>query len=67
MRIKKLKAAGKAIIYISHRMDEIFAICDDVTVMKDGRHVVTRSHGSESRLTGLLLKDFEQEFGVPTC
>jgi len=41
-QIAKLKAAGKAIIYISHRMDEIFAICDDVTVMKDGGHVVTQ-------------------------
>lgn len=41
-QIAKLKAAGKAIIYISHRMDEIFAVCDDVTVMKDGRHVATR-------------------------
>lgn len=41
-QIAKLKAAGKAIIYISHRMDEIFNICDDVTVMKDGRHVATR-------------------------
>lgn len=42
-QITKLKAAGKAIIYISHRMDEIFAVCDDVTVMKDGKHVATRS------------------------
>jgi ribose transport system ATP-binding protein len=41
-QIAKLKAAGKAIIYISHRMDEIFAICDDVTVMKDGTHVATQ-------------------------
>ena len=41
-QIAKLKAAGKAIIYISHRMDEIFNICDDVTVMKDSRHVTTR-------------------------
>ena len=42
-QINKLKAAGKAIIYISHRMDEIFTICDDVTIMKDGQHVVTQS------------------------
>ncbi|WP_299690156.1 sugar ABC transporter ATP-binding protein [uncultured Tateyamaria sp.] len=42
-RIEKLKAKGKAIVYISHRMDEIFAICDDVTIMKDGAHVATQS------------------------
>ena len=41
-QIRALKASGKAIIYISHRMDEIFGICDEVTVMKDGRHVATR-------------------------
>ncbi len=42
-QIEKLKSAGKAIIYISHRMDEIFSICDDVTVMKDGRHIATKT------------------------
>ena len=41
-QINKLKSAGKAIIYISHRMDEIFSICDDVTVMKDGGHIATQ-------------------------
>lgn len=41
-QIRALRAAGKAIIYISHRMDEIFDICDEVTVMKDGRHVATQ-------------------------
>lgn len=40
--IRRLKAEGKAIVYISHRMEEIFAICDRVTVLKDGRHVGTR-------------------------
>ncbi len=41
-QIHKLRAAGKAVIYISHRMDEIFGICDDVTIMKDGKHVTTQ-------------------------
>jgi ribose transport system ATP-binding protein len=40
--IRDLKARGKAILYISHRLEEIFALCDTVTVMKDGRHVATR-------------------------
>lgn len=35
--IGKLKAAGTAVIYISHRMKEIFGIADIVTVMKDGK------------------------------
>lgn len=40
--IFELRDAGKAIIYISHRLREIFEMCDTVTVMKDGRHVVTK-------------------------
>lgn len=42
-QIQRLKANGKAIIYISHRMDEIFNVCDTVTVLKDGQHIETRS------------------------
>ena len=40
-QIRRLRDAGKAIIYISHRMDEIFQICDVVTVLKDGKLVGT--------------------------
>lgn len=40
--IRQLKAEGRAIVYISHRMDEIFDICDEVTVLKDGQHVATK-------------------------
>lgn len=41
-----LKRAGKSIIYISHRMAEIFRIADRVTVLKDGRHQGTRDPGN---------------------
>jgi ribose transport system ATP-binding protein len=39
--IKDLQARGKSIFYISHRLDEIFRLCDTVTVLKDGQHVLT--------------------------
>ncbi|MFP3184752.1 MAG: sugar ABC transporter ATP-binding protein [Paraburkholderia sp.] len=39
--IKGLQAKGKSIFYISHRLDEIFRLCDTVTVLKDGKHVLT--------------------------
>ena len=39
--IRQLKAQGCAIIYISHRMEEIFTMCDTVTVLKDGGYVNT--------------------------
>ena len=41
-QIARLKSVGKAIVYISHRMEEIFDVCDAVTVLKDGQHVATR-------------------------
>ncbi len=39
--IRKLKSQGIAIIYISHRLEEIFTICDTVSVFKDGKWVDT--------------------------
>jgi ribose transport system ATP-binding protein len=39
--IRSLKKAGVSIVYISHRMEEIFTICDTITVMRDGRTVDT--------------------------
>jgi len=39
--INQLKEKGYAIIYISHRMDEIFRICDRITILRDGRKITT--------------------------
>jgi ribose transport system ATP-binding protein len=39
--LRKLKAKGVAIIYVSHRMDEIARIADRATILRDGRHVIT--------------------------
>ncbi|MDV7106422.1 ATP-binding cassette domain-containing protein, partial [Vibrio sp. TH_r3] len=39
--IRQLKSEGKILIYISHRMAEIFEVCSSATVMKDGCHVIT--------------------------
>ena len=40
--VRQLQANGIGIIYISHRLKEIFALADEVTVLKDGRYVDTR-------------------------
>jgi len=40
--IRKLKQRGVSVIYISHKMEEIFRIADEVTVLRDGNKVLTR-------------------------
>jgi L-arabinose transport system ATP-binding protein len=39
--INALRAEGRAIIYVTHRMDEVYELCDRVTVFRDGRHIET--------------------------
>ena len=39
--IRRLKAEGRSIIYISHRLEEIFTIADEITVMRDGQYIGT--------------------------
>ena len=44
-----LRAAGQAILYVSHRMDEVLRLSDRVTVLRDGRHVSTLMRDQVSR------------------
>jgi rhamnose transport system ATP-binding protein len=39
--VENLRASGAAVMFISHRLEEVFALCQRVTVMRDGRHVLT--------------------------
>ena len=38
---RSLRDEGRALLFISHRFDEVFALCDTVTVMRDGRYIAT--------------------------
>ncbi|HKG90480.1 MAG TPA: sugar ABC transporter ATP-binding protein [Gemmatimonadaceae bacterium] len=53
--IAKLKAQGTAVVYISHRFDELYAVCDRVTVLRDGRLVDTRPLAGLERLDLVCL------------
>jgi ribose transport system ATP-binding protein len=55
--IRAQKEAGKLVFYISHRLDEIFRFCDAVTVLKDGKHVVTTPTDelTRDRLVSLMV------------
>ena len=48
--VNMLKDKGLAILFVSHKLEEIFELCDVVTVMRDGKHVVTK-------LTGDMTQD----------
>ena len=63
--IRDLQAADIGVIYVSHRMDEIFAIADRVTVMRDGQYVDTRSTRELTRpklIEMMVGRSLSQEF-----
>ncbi|MFG3365826.1 sugar ABC transporter ATP-binding protein [Streptomyces sp. NPDC048156] len=49
--IRRLRAEGIAVIYVSHRLDELYAVCDTVTVLRDGCRVHTGRLTDLDRLT----------------
>lgn len=59
----QLKARGITVIYVSHRMEEIFRLCDAVTVLRDGRHVSTSAVANTSPdrvINEMVGRDVEQ-------
>ena len=63
--IRRMKAEGVGVIYISHRLDEIFQIGDRVTVLRDGKHVETGPVSAVDRRTlirWMVGRELEQEF-----
>jgi ribose transport system ATP-binding protein len=53
--IRQLQAQGTAIVYISHRFDELYAVCDRVTVLRDGRLAGTHHLADLERLDLVCL------------
>ncbi|MBB6465660.1 ribose transport system ATP-binding protein/rhamnose transport system ATP-binding protein [Aminobacter lissarensis] len=55
--VRQLRERGVGIVYVSHRMPEIFALADRVTVLRDGAHVATRDIGEvdENQLVSMMV------------
>jgi galactofuranose transport system ATP-binding protein len=53
--VRRLRDEGTAIVYISHRFDELYAICDRVTVLREGKFVATRPLAGLERLDLVCL------------
>lgn len=60
--IKKLKNRGVSIVYISHRMEEIFEICDRLTVLRDGKTIGTKKI-SETNIDDVVRMMIGREIG----
>ena len=51
--VKRLRDEGRVVLYVTHRMEEVFEMCDAVTIFRDGRHI--RTHEDMSTLNHDLL------------
>ena len=63
--IGDLRNKGITIIYISHKLDEIFELCDIVTIMRDGKVIDTKSVGEFTRndmITKMIGREIEKEY-----
>jgi ABC-type sugar transport system ATPase subunit len=63
--VRDLKARGIAVVYISHRLDEIFALADRVVVLRDGRHVGTRPReglGRQELIELMVGRELAEEY-----
>ncbi len=61
----RLRAQGVAILFISHRMEEVFAIADRVTVLRDGKHISTKARNevtAESAIRDMVGRDVDEFF-----
>jgi len=63
--IRKLKDRGCGIVYISHKMEEIFQLCDEITILRDGQWVATQSlEGLDmDKIIGMMVgRELSQRF-----
>ena len=67
--MRRLRSEGVAVIFITHRLDELYQVCDRVTVMRDGRTVATRPMAEVDKLhliAAMLGRDVETVRGHAT-
>ena len=60
--MRQLRAEGVAVIFITHRLDELYQVCDRITVMRDGRTVMTSRMADVDKLhliAAMLGRDLE--------
>ncbi len=65
--VRSVRDAGVAVIFVSHHLEEVFGLCDTVTVLRDGRLVTTRPTAglTESDLVELMIGRRLAQYDVP--
>jgi ribose transport system ATP-binding protein len=65
--VRAVRDRGVAVLFVSHHLDEVFSLCDTVTVLRDGRHIITRPVEGldEDGLIGLMIGRQLEQFLVP--
>ena len=62
---RELKSRGIAILFVSHKLEELFELCDCVTVMRDGKYIDSRPIGewtNDSLITAMVGRTLENQF-----
>ena len=68
--IRQLKEKGVSVVYISHRMEEIFSICDTVSVFRDGQYIDCKPIGEvtqESLISMMVGREVKNVFPKTEC
>jgi inositol transport system ATP-binding protein len=65
--IHELKAQGTGVFYVTHRIEELFALTDEISVLRDGRHVGTASPGNLTRDDIIRMMVGRELAVAPSC
>jgi ribose transport system ATP-binding protein len=65
--VRAVRDRGVAVLFVSHHLDEVFGLCDTVTVLRDGRHIITRPVEGldEDGLIALMIGRSLEQFLTP--
>ncbi len=65
--VRRLRDEGRVVLYVTHRMEEVFEMCDAVTVFRDGRHIRTHDDLSaldhDTLVSEMVGRDIEDVYG----
>jgi ribose transport system ATP-binding protein len=63
--VRMLKKKGVAILFVSHKLEELFELCDRVTVMRDGEHIITEdieNMDNDKLITAMVGRTLENQY-----